>query len=492
MKTYRTPNLFTQLVTGLQIAFFLLPANAFQLRAQSVTVTRVAVNQGDPSRSAVTNLTVTFSTNVTIVPPGLAITDPLTGTNLLGTNVLLSYDAVARSATWTFPGLPGGSLPQGNWMAGLPAPAVRPDAGSTLAGTPGGQPGDPLVFDLHRYFGDVNGDRDVDFADTYWLKRSWLLASNQPGFDSRLDLTGDGFVNSNDLPGFLTNYFTLLPPQPGIFAALANDTGLSATDSITDDPTIAGAVVVTNAATRLFAALEYLGPEGSEMSPWTDVSSPLSRSRPRFIPRRRPSRSVAAPDASFRFDSNRLAQIRGAALELGTNRLHLELRQSGVTASAAFTVPFILQPQCAFPEINDCRIAIAPPLAGGTAGSVTFPNCEAVLTEGDSFTVTLEKPLTIPASGILAIRYQIPSFDGTATNLMRDAFEVALLDAQGKALSFTIQGPAGVTPASAAVPVTLPATPDTCSTTPMAVTRFGRLARPLVLRQLAVSNSRLI
>ena len=78
--------------------------------------------------------------------------------------------------------------------------------------------------------------------------------------------------------------------------------------------------------------------------------------------------------------------------------------------------------------------------APGSVTADTNKSCAAVLREGDSFLVTLSRVFQVPTSpSILTFTYSV-SFDGTATNLMRDAFEAALVDASGRPLTFTIQG----------------------------------------------------
>jgi len=437
MKKYRPLNFFQQTIVWIQIALIVSPTSCLTSWAQPV-VTQVRINHGDVSRSVVTNLAVTFNTNVAIASPNLLLQNLTTGTNLPSTNLALSYNSLTREATWTFPGLAGGSLPPGNWLAGLPSPAVTDTNGNALIGVPGGTPGDPLAFQFYRYSGDVNGDRDVDFADTYWFKSTWLRASNQIGFDPRFDFSGDGIVNSNDLPLFQSNYFTIFPPQPGIFAALANDTGTSATDSITSDPTISGTVFRTNNSASFRAALT------------TNIS---------VVPT---NFMIVTSDltinGNFRFSSNRLAQIKGGPLLFGTNVLVLRTVETNGNISSTFRLSFVLEEgECFFPNGIGWIVSVAP---AANLGSVIFANCEAVMTEGESFTVTLEKSFAIPPTpGLLTIQYSAPTFDSSATNLMRDAFEAALVDASGRPLTFTIQGSASVTPANVDTPSTLPANP---------------------------------
>jgi RHS repeat-associated protein len=81
---------------------------------------------------------------------------------------------------------------------------------------------------------------------------------------------------------------------------------------------------------------------------------------------------------------------------------------------------------------------------GGTAsgqGTVTVQGTDAVLDEGDSFDVTLSRPVVIGAgASSLSFMYSGPSFDISNNGRMNDAFEAALVDAQGRPLVPTFAG----------------------------------------------------
>ena len=80
------------------------------------------------------------------------------------------------------------------------------------------------------------------------------------------------------------------------------------------------------------------------------------------------------------------------------------------------------------------RPAVRPAAWGHTEGS----NCAAVLTEGDSFVVALERTFVIPDDPtVLSFRYEALNFD-TSDQFVNDAFEVSLTDDQGRSLVFPI------------------------------------------------------
>ena len=490
------------------------------------------INNGDPQRSTVTNVSLRFSSNVSVTAADLLLRNLNTGLHLDPTNFVATYDPATNRATWTFPGLAGSSLPDGNYLATLRAASVTNATGQPLDGNGDGLPGDGYSFGLFRYFGDFDGDRDVDFHDNDWFRRTWLKSAGDSLFDPRFDANGDGKIDAFDLALFQTNYFTVLAPQPGIFAELVNDTGVSRTDLLTSDPTIAGTVIQTDLAAGFVARLDDTN--GAFVNVQIDLQT----------------------NATFRFDSNRLAQIKGGPLVDGPHPVYLKTLDAQNNVSSVFVLPLILDttpppltldldpafdsaPSGDFTTTNEIvtlagqteanlQVTLGPsgittladlqgqfrfsnvPLNPGTnsftasatdlagnrgsvnrtvtrgasvaclfdanltgwtiqenggspngKGKVTANNCEAVITEGDSFLVSLEKTFTIPTgAGLLWITYTAPSFDTTATNFMRDAFEAALVDASGRPLTFTIQGAAGVAPASATTPAILPASPD--------------------------------
>lgn len=437
---FRTPSFLEKLVTWFMVAFLATPTSVIYAQLQPPVVIRHEVNNGSPQRSSVTNLAYYFNTNVVIGVRDLVLRDLSTNGPIDATNFALAYDALSNKASFTFPGLPGRSLPQGNFMASLLANTITNAAGLRLDGNNDDQPGGAYSFGTFRYFGDWNGDRDIDFWDNYWFQRSFGKVATDTNYDAQFDVNADGVVDATDRAQFSTNYFTILPPQPGIFAALVNDTGLSHWDNVTSDATISGTVIRTNPATSFHALL----------SPATNLLD---------------ATSTLATNGNFLFTSNVLSQLLGEALTNGGYLLHLETREMGGLVSATYDLPFTLESPCAFADSNLWVATAAQPATissqSGLPGSVVFTNCEVVMTEGDSFQVTLERTFTVPANaGLLAITYATPTFDDSATNRMRDAFEAALVDATGRPLTFTIQGAAGLTPAGNSAPQVLPASPD--------------------------------
>ena len=77
--------------------------------------------------------------------------------------------------------------------------------------------------------------------------------------------------------------------------------------------------------------------------------------------------------------------------------------------------------------------------AGTGKGTVHSGSCSAMLTEGNSFVVSLERQLIVPSTpSAIQFTYSGLNFDRTESASIKDAFEVALTDIDGKSLTFTI------------------------------------------------------
>jgi hypothetical protein len=87
--------------------------------------------------------------------------------------------------------------------------------GQALDGDANGTPGDNYTFGdaqgLFRFYGDINGDRNVDIADFGQLSLTYGLSSGQMGFNSAFDFNNDGVIDIADFGQFAIRIFTVLP-----------------------------------------------------------------------------------------------------------------------------------------------------------------------------------------------------------------------------------------------------------------------------------------
>ena len=159
---------------------------------------------------------------------------------------------------------------------------------------------------------------------------------------------------------------------------------------------------------------------------------------------------------AFRFDLVQLA--------LGANPFTVHAFDQACVEAVATTTITRLEPtpDSIFDDaLTGWVVRTTAPPRDGTPGTVTVRNGRVTLAEGDSFLVELERDLEVPAgAGMLYLAYLPPIFDATAANRMNDAFEVALVDPDGRPLTYTIQGADGLTPAGLSQPAVLPASPD--------------------------------
>jgi hypothetical protein len=100
-------------------------------------------------------------------------------------------------------------------------------------------------------------------------------------------------------------------------------------------------------------------------------------------------------------------------------------------------------------EVGDVPCGFEEGLAGWSVGerggspegrgTVTAGTMRATLREGNSFDVTLARSIVVPANpGVLTFRFENLAFDPADPAFINDAFEVALLDAEGRSLVHTI------------------------------------------------------
>lgn len=119
----------------------------------------------------------------------------------------------------------------------------------------------------------------------------------------------------------------------------------------------------------------------------------------------------------------------------GPHTIHLRATDRVGNVSAQTDFPFVLEVCAGFTGASTGQSGGSP--AG--QGSVTINDCDATLREGDSFDVTLTQPVTIPTqASTLSFDYSNLAFDTTSQGRVKDAFEVALVDASGNSLVPTI------------------------------------------------------
>jgi hypothetical protein len=136
----------------------------------------------------------TFSEDVNVDAADLALVNNTTSQTISPAQMQVVFDAGSNTATWTFPGLPGGVLPSGSYTATLQTASVTDTAGNPT--TPNGL--ETLSFSWLQ--GDVNESGAIDAADIDFLYDSFSASNTSPVFD----LDGDGNVDQEDVDRLVT------------------------------------------------------------------------------------------------------------------------------------------------------------------------------------------------------------------------------------------------------------------------------------------------
>ncbi|WP_197455925.1 S8 family serine peptidase [Stieleria neptunia] len=188
-------------------------ANAILARAIDPVV---MINDGSSTRSQITSLVVTFDALVdhtdlatafrlTNLDSGLAVgaiqvaaVDQ--GTQTIATLTFDGVSTIARQGTGSL----GNSLADGNYRLDIFAQQVQSSNGQQLFRDE--QFGDNATDLLFRFFGDTDGDRDVDGQDYGRFGLGFLKSFDDPGYDAPLDSDGDGDIDGQDYGRFGLNF----------------------------------------------------------------------------------------------------------------------------------------------------------------------------------------------------------------------------------------------------------------------------------------------
>jgi hypothetical protein len=143
-----------------------------------------------------------------IQPADLVLLNLTTQQTIPASAMAFSYHVNFRRVEFTFPGLPYGALPDGNYRATLLAGSVADPLGNPL--------GTDFSFEFFHLAGDANRDRVVDAADLGILASNWQ--QNFRHF-SHGDFDYSGIVDVADL-GILAGNWQQALPEPGAAVAI--------------------------------------------------------------------------------------------------------------------------------------------------------------------------------------------------------------------------------------------------------------------------------
>jgi hypothetical protein len=174
-------------------------------------VISATVNSGAAERSMVTSLTATFRTIVSLDAGafslqrigGAAVTLNQSGSVVGGRTVAV--------LTFTGPGVTAGSLDDGTYTLTVSSARVRDQQGIVLDGDGDGVAGGDYHLQLHRLYGDANGDGTVNGLDLALFRSAFGTTAGTPGYLNYLDFNGDGRVDVLDLVAFRSRFGVILP-----------------------------------------------------------------------------------------------------------------------------------------------------------------------------------------------------------------------------------------------------------------------------------------
>ncbi|MEO1529468.1 MAG: sulfatase-like hydrolase/transferase [Planctomycetota bacterium] len=192
---------------------------------QPPRVESMTVNEGDAQRSIVDRLTVTLNTPAAVDATNGSpfvirhrLTDEIVDHQLQvervdgKTRVHLTF---VPGDTVSDRGANLASLDDGNYDVTLDASKITYDI-HLLDGNADGIGGDDHVFGdeaddgFFRFFGDSDGDRDVDGQDFGRLFSTFFRSLGQVGFDPTFDYDGDNDVDGQDYGQFTSRFFQTL------------------------------------------------------------------------------------------------------------------------------------------------------------------------------------------------------------------------------------------------------------------------------------------
>ena len=179
------------------------------------TVASVEMNTGDVQRSSVQSIDIVFDGDVDLANGAVTVVQRSTQTGVtfetVATTVSREFSNNQTVATIEFDSHLRNSdnaLVDGNYQITLDAGLV------TKNGIPMSEDfvfGDEEEDGFYTFYGDGDGDRDVDNVDfSIFLRTYFKSAVGDPTFDPAMDFDADGDVDNVDFSSFLERYFQSL------------------------------------------------------------------------------------------------------------------------------------------------------------------------------------------------------------------------------------------------------------------------------------------
>jgi hypothetical protein len=155
----------------------------------------------------VNSLTVGFTSVVGVDAGAFTLVNRTTGHHVQ-LNVALDESTGKTVATLMFIGseIIGGSLADGNYLL-----TIDLDGDSVADDPDDYRFGADQADAFFRFYGDTDGDRDVDNMDYFQLRSTYLQIVGTPRYLWYLDYDLDGIVDADDIAQFQARYRRVLP-----------------------------------------------------------------------------------------------------------------------------------------------------------------------------------------------------------------------------------------------------------------------------------------
>jgi hypothetical protein len=180
-------------------------------------VTDTQVNGGAVQRSRVTDLAVTFDSQVTFASsPGVAFTLTRVSdgapVNFTATAIVVGGVSVVVLDNFTGPATQFGSLADGRYTLTALASQISAGGAALAGGGPNGNYVSPTDtfggtgLRLYRLFGDASGDGVVDATDLGLFRSTFNANNSQANYLGYLDADNSGAIDASDLSQFRTRF----------------------------------------------------------------------------------------------------------------------------------------------------------------------------------------------------------------------------------------------------------------------------------------------
>ena len=179
-----------------------------------VAAPEIVINNAEVGRSVIDELVVEFDEIVNIESGAFELVRRGADGGAVGVTPVIDNSSGSTVVTLQFFGSFTGAagLVDGNYQLTMIGDLITSQSGTAMDGDGDGTAGGNYVFgdtaadNFFRFFGDDDGDRDVDVFDLLGLRQTFGDSNGDSSFDAQFDSNGDGIVNVFDLLAFRQNF----------------------------------------------------------------------------------------------------------------------------------------------------------------------------------------------------------------------------------------------------------------------------------------------